>query len=118
MLVLLSACGTGQLVRGGRINQGLLAALEARLSAVRGLQFLRPVTVRAVTPAEIAVIIDQEIAHDLPPPDMERLESIYTTLHLIAPGATIGSSMQKLLTTQLAAFYDTCLLYTSPSPRD
>jgi len=107
VLVLLSACGTGQLLRGGRLNQNLLAALEARLSAVRGLQFLRPVTARAVTPAEIAVIIDQEIARDLPPPDMERLESIYTTLHLIAPGATIGWSMRKLLTTQLAAFYDT-----------
>ena len=107
MLVLLSACGTGQLLRGGRLNQNLLAALEARLSAVRGLQFLHPVTVRAVTPAEIAVIIDQEIARDLPPPDMEHLESVYTALHLVAPGAALGSSMRKLLTTQLAAFYDT-----------
>jgi len=104
VLVLLSACGTGQLLRGGRLNQNLLAALEARLSAVRGLQFLRPVTARAVTPAEIATIIDQEIAHDLPPPDMERLEGIYTSLHLIAPGAAIGSSMRTLLTTQLAAW--------------
>jgi hypothetical protein len=80
VLVLLSACGTGRLVRGGRVNQSLLSGLEARLTAIRGLQFLRPVTVRAVTPAEVAATIDQEIAHDLPPPDMERLESVYTIL--------------------------------------
>src|SRR5262249_16814038 len=53
VLVLLIACGTGQLVRGGRINQDLLAALEARLSAVRGLQFPRPVTPRVLTPPPI-----------------------------------------------------------------
>ena len=106
-MLMLSACGTGRLVRGGQVNQSLLSGLEARLTAIRGLQFLRPVTVRAVTPAEVAATLDQEIAHDLPPPDMERLESVYTTLRLIAPGAALGSSMRKLLTTQLAAFYDT-----------
>ena len=106
-MLTLSACGTGQLVRGGQVNQSLLSGLEARLTAIRGLQFLSPVSVRAVTPAEIAATIDQEIARDLPPPDMEHLESVYTALHLIAPGAALGSSMRKLLTTQLAAFYDT-----------
>ena len=56
--MLLSACGTGRLIRGGQVNQNLLSALEARLTAIRGLQFLRPVTVRAVTPAEIAAILE------------------------------------------------------------
>ena len=106
-MLMLSACGTGRLVRDGQVNQSLLSGLEARLTAIRGLQFLSPVSVRAVTPAEIAATIDQEIARDLPPPDMEHLESVYTALHLIAPGAALGSSMRKLLTTQLAAFYDT-----------
>jgi hypothetical protein len=93
-------------VRDGQVNESLLTALEARLSAVRGLEFRHPVTVRAMGPAEIAATIDEEIAHDLPPADLARLEGVYTTLHLIPPGSALGSSMRRLLTTQLAAFYD------------
>jgi len=89
------------------VNESLTTALEARLSAVRRLAFLRPVTVRAMSPAEVAATIDREIAHDLPPADLARLEGVYKTLHLIPQGSELGSSMRKLLTTQLAAFYDT-----------
>jgi hypothetical protein len=105
-LALANACGPGPLVRHGTVNERLVGLVQRRLSAARGLQFLRPVPSRALPPAGIAAAVDDEIARDVAPADQRRTDRVYAQLGLVPTDTQLAPAMQRLFTTQLAAFYD------------
>ncbi len=106
LLLLAGACGPGPLVRRGGVNQELVARVSDRLVRTRGLAFLRPVPLRAFGPAEVAAAVDAELATALPPAERARIETVYVQLGLLPPEARLAPSLQRLFSTQLAAFYD------------
>ncbi len=105
-LALASGCGPGRLARDGAVNQELVARTERRLVAVRGLEFRRPVPVRAIGPAEVAAVVDQELDRSLSPAQRAHAEVAYAGLGLVPSGTRLEPAMERLFTTQLAAFYD------------
>jgi len=93
-------------VRQGTVNQRLVEQVQQRLAAARGLQFLRPVPVRALPPEGIAAAVSDEIARDVSPEDQRRTDRVYAQLGLVPADTQLAPAMQRLFTTQLAAFYD------------
>jgi hypothetical protein len=109
MLVVLataSACGPGRLVRRGAVNDVLVTQVGQRLVATRGLDFTRPVPTRALAPADVSAVIANEVSRTLSPEDRTRAELVYGRLGLVPAGTELEPAMQRLFTTQLAAFYD------------
>ena len=94
-------------MRHGRVNDALVAAVTARLEAARHLELKHPVPTRALGPAEVAAVVDQDLARTFPPAARERTESVYEQVALVPSGTRLGPAMERMLTTQLAAFYDT-----------
>lgn len=105
-LVLGSGCGPGRLVRRGHVNDTLLAGIQGRLSAVRGLEFRRPVPARALDERGVTQVLAEEIARGAAPADRARLDTVFSQLGLVEPGTRLEPAMQRLFATQLAAFYD------------
>jgi hypothetical protein len=101
-----TACGPGKLVRHGKVNDDFVAAVKARLAAVRHLEFTRPVPTRALGPAEIAAAVDADLKRTFPPADRERTEATYALVGLVPQGTHLEPAMQRMLASQLAAFYD------------
>lgn len=105
-LALASACGPGRLVRQGTVNDELVARMQRRLAVVRGLDFRRPVPTRALGAKEIAAVIEDEMARSIAPAERERADLVYAQLGLVPAGTRLEPAMERLFTTQLAAFYD------------
>ena len=74
--------------------------------AVRHLEFTGPVPTRALSPDEIAAAVDADLMRTFPPADRERTESAYALVGLVPQGTRLGPAMQRMLSSQLAAFYD------------
>lgn len=106
VLAAASACGPGRLVRHGAVNAELVTQVRQRLVAARGLDFTRPVPTRALAPADVSAAVGDELARSLSPEDRTRAELVYAHLALVPPGTQLEPAMQRLFTTQLAAFYD------------
>jgi hypothetical protein len=104
--VVAAACGQSGLVRHGKVNDDLVAAVTARLEAVRHLALEHPVPTRALGPAEVAAVVDQDLARTFPPGGRERTETVYAQVGLVPSGLRLAPAMEHMLTTQLAAFYD------------
>ncbi len=105
-LAVASACGPGRLVRHGTVNEELVTLVGRRLVAARGLDFTRPVPIRALGPADVAAAVGGELSRSLTPEDRGRAELVYTQVGLVPPGTHLEPAMERLFTTQLAAFYD------------
>jgi hypothetical protein len=93
-------------VRHERVNDDLVAAVALRLEAARHLALKHPVPTRALGPAEIAAAIDADLRRTFPPGDRERTEATYELVGLVPSGTRLEPAMERMLTTQLAAFYD------------
>jgi hypothetical protein len=93
-------------VRRGRVNDDLVAAVAVRLEAARHLQLKHPVPTRALGPAEIAAVVDADLMRTFPPGDRARTEATYELVGLVPSGTRLEPAMERMLTTQLAAFYD------------
>lgn len=105
-LAVANACGPGRLVRHGNVNEALVTLVRQRLVATRGLDFTRPVPIRALTPAEVTAAVGDELARSVSPEDRQRTELVYGRFGLVPPGTHLEPAMERLFTTQLVAFYD------------
>jgi hypothetical protein len=94
------------LVRHGRVNDDLVAAVTARLEVARHLRLKHPVPTRALGPAEIAAAVDADLQRTFPAGDRARTEATYEFVGLVPSGTRLEPAMERMLTTQLAAFYD------------
>ncbi len=99
-----SACGLA--ARRGRVDDRQVARVTARVSAVRGLPALRPVPVRILGPDEVAERVGNELADSVAPSDRARIDVVFAQVGLVTPGTRLDAATKRLLSTQLAAFYD------------
>jgi hypothetical protein len=105
-VLLAVACGPGALVRRGTINTEVLSSVARTLERVRGLRFTAEVPGRLLDDAEVATLLESELARELPPGDLAHLTAIYRRLGFLAPEAALEPAFQELYTDQLAALYD------------
>lgn len=102
----MAGCARGGLVQDGAVHDALVHDVKARLSAVRGLEFRRPVPVRILDEQAVSALLAQEIGRSATPGDRTHLETAFAQLGLVAPGTRLEPAMQELFSRQLAAFYD------------
>lgn len=100
------ACGRGRVSRSDRVDDRLVADVTVRLSAVRGLAVRRSVAVRVLDPDEVAARVGDELADNVSAPDRNRIDVVFAQVGLISPGTRLGTATKRLLSSQLAAFYD------------
>jgi hypothetical protein len=93
-------------VRHGRVNDDLVASVTARLEVARHLRLKHPVPTRALGPAEIAAAVDADLQRTFPAGERARTEATYELVGLVPSGTRLEPAMERMLTTQLAAFYD------------
>jgi hypothetical protein len=105
-VMLTVGCARGRLVQRGQVNDALVKDVQARLTAVRGLPFRRPVPARVLDEQALSQLLAEEIGRSAGPTDREHLDTAFAQLGLVAPGTRLEPAMQRLFTRQLAAFYD------------
>lgn len=88
------------------MNDDLVAAVATRLEGARHLPLKHPVPTRALGPAEIAAAVDADLQRTFPAGDRARTEATYELVGLVPSGTRLEPAMERMLTTQLAAFYD------------
>jgi hypothetical protein len=102
----LGACGPGPIVRRGALNAPLYATVEGGVERVRGLRFTAAVPVRVLDDAGVAALLDEEIAREFRPGDLERMQAAYARLGLLPAAPPIRPLVEQLYATQMAALYD------------
>jgi hypothetical protein len=102
----LGGCTSGRLVRHGRVNDDALADLRARLVAIRGLAFTKPVVPLAMTPEEIRRVLVDDIDQTWAPGDLERMDKVYQRLGLLPADSRLRDVMLGLYQEEAAGFYD------------
>jgi hypothetical protein len=106
LAVAVAACGPGRVVRSGRVNVVLLERVARALERVRGLRFASAVPATLLDDAEVAALIERELAREFAPGDLERLGTIYARLGLTTPGTALEPALRELYGDQIAALYD------------
>jgi hypothetical protein len=104
--VLAVACGPGSIVRKNAVDTAVLASVERTVERVRGLRFTAPVPGQVLDEAEVAALLDGELAREFPPGELERLQAVYTRLGFLAPGTQLKAALQELYADQIAALYN------------
>src|SRR5262249_52467975 len=74
--------------------------------AIRGLAFTAEVPGKLLDDAEVAALLDRELAREFQPGDLERLSAVYQRLGFLAPGTQLKTAFEELYGDQLAALYD------------
>jgi len=106
LTALLVACGPGPVVRHGVLDTQVLDTIERGLVRVRGLEFTAPVPGRILDDAAVARLLDDELAEEFRPGDLERLAAVYARLGLLPAGTDLHRVFEELYADQLAALYD------------
>ena len=106
LLISLVGCANYRLVRDGKIQTNDSEEVKTQLAAIRGLRFLQPVPVAAVTRAEARGILEKELRRQYSASDLATLSRMYQALGLLPPGTDLERSFLDLYAGQLAGFYD------------
>jgi hypothetical protein len=104
--LVLAACGPGRVVRHGEIDTNVLGVVEQGVERVRGLRFTAPVPGRVLDEAGVKRMLDDDLAQEFKPGDLERLSATYARLGLLPPGTALAPVLQELYTDELGALYD------------
>ncbi len=105
-LVIGPGCGPGPIIRHGGVDTGVLRWVERGLERTRGLDFTADVPARLLDDAEVAALLDRELAREFQPGDLDRLSAVYQRLGMLPPGAALEPAIHELYADQLAALYD------------
>jgi len=105
-VALATACGTGRIVRSGQVDTAALEKVQRGLELVRGLRFTSPVPARVLDDAEVAALIERELAREFRPGELDRLGTIYGRLGLLTAGTHLEVALRELYGDQIAALYD------------
>jgi len=102
---LLSGCAV-KLIPPGAAGEQALQPIESKLADLRHLQFLAPVPVTQVTPAQVRSLLAEEIDREEPPEKLEAERQLYLGLGLISPQDDLRQTLLDLYSQEVAAFYD------------
>lgn len=83
-----------------------VAALSARVEALRGLRFKRPVAVQLVSPQGARAYFVERAAKVWPPDRVQLDQAVYAHLGLIPPGTDLMKIFLDLLEEQARGYYD------------
>jgi hypothetical protein len=101
-----AACGGGRMVRSGQVNAPALEKVERGLAHVRGLPFTQPVPAKVLDDAQVAALIERELALEFRPGELERLSLVYARLGFTDPDTALEPALRELYGDQIAALYD------------
>ncbi len=102
----LVGCAGYRLVQEGKVQTSDAEDVKARLVAVRGLSFMKPVPLAAVDPGEARAILERELRHQYSADDLAALSRTYEALGLLPPDTDLERSLLDLYARQLVGFYD------------
>jgi hypothetical protein len=105
-IALAIACGPGPIVRHGAINEPALDRVAKGLARVRGLDFKAPVPARILDDAGVRQMLDDDLAQEFKPGELEHLSAVYARLGFLPAGAELRPILEELYADQIAAFYD------------
>ncbi len=105
-LLLATGCGGYRIVRNGAIQMSAADNVKRRLVAIRGLRFLTPVPLVAVSAADARAMLEREVRHQFAPGELAAISRVYIALGLLPAGTDLESAFLDLYSTQLAGFYD------------
>jgi hypothetical protein len=100
------ACGPGPIVRRGAINTPALDRVARGLERVRGLRFTAPVPGRVMDDAAVRRMLDEDLAEEFKPGELENLTAVYARLGYLQPGVELRAVLEELYADQIAALYD------------
>jgi hypothetical protein len=86
---------------------GRLRELTRTTERLRGLEFRREVKSGALDSAGVRRWIDREMAAELPPAAIARLQTALAAFGFVPPGFDLGRFLPDLLSEQIGGFYDT-----------
>ena len=104
--LLLAGCTRGRLVRGDRVDQDGLAAVERSIVAIRGRALRERVPAVVLDPAGLRAMIANDVDASFAPGDIERVEAVYAQLGLLPPNTSLRAAIERLYEAEGAAFYD------------
>ncbi|MBI4576214.1 MAG: hypothetical protein HY722_08135 [Planctomycetes bacterium] len=81
-------------------------AVQARVAAIRGLEFRAEVAKGVKDPAELAAYLRAGLDRDFPAEQAAGYAQVYRTLGLIPEDLDLRAAVEALLTEQIAGFYD------------
>src|SRR5205814_76764 len=84
----------------------IVTETEHEDASIRGLQYLHPVAVRAVTHAQLAAGIEKQFAHSFPTAHVGRESLALQTIGALPKTTSLGEAIQKFQTTQVIGYYD------------
>jgi len=82
------------------------ARINAQVQAIRGLDELKPIVPKIVSPDELATVLRASIDRDYPPARIAANETLYKALGLMAQDAKLADVFSELLESQVAGLYD------------
>jgi hypothetical protein len=105
-IVVAIGCGPGPIVRHGQINEPALDHVARGLERVRGLRFTTPVPGRVLDDAAVRRLLDDDLAQEFKPGELEHLTAVYARLGYLQPGVELRAVLEELYADQIAALYD------------
>jgi hypothetical protein len=95
--------------RGQGVDPALTAAVDSilpKLEVLSGLKKLRPVTLSEQTRDQLRVYVEQRLAEEMPPAELEGIRKTYVALGLIPDSLNIKALLLDLYQEQVAGYYD------------
>jgi hypothetical protein len=82
------------------------AQINAQVQAIRGLDELKPIVPKIVSPAELSTVLRKSLDTDYPPAKIAADETLYKALGLLPADAKLADVFIELLESQVAGLYD------------
>jgi hypothetical protein len=82
------------------------AQINAQVQAIRGLDELKPIVPKIVSPAELSTVLRSSLDTDYPPAKIAADETLYKALGLLPAEAKLADVFIELLESQVAGLYD------------
>jgi hypothetical protein len=95
--------------RGQDVDPALTATVDSmlpKLEVLAGLKKLRPVTLSEQSRDQLRIYIEQRLAEEMPPAELEGIRKTYVALGLIPDSLNIKALLLDLYQEQVAGYYD------------
>lgn len=115
LLAVSSGCSY-YIVRGGKVDQKLVAEIKREVEEIRGLKFTRQVEVALIDEERLKSYLEEELGASFPADTFSHLESASVRLGLLPQGVNLKQDCTELFTKQVVGFYNfrTKELYLTP----
>jgi hypothetical protein len=91
------------------VDPALAAAVDSlmpRLEQLSGLRKLKPITMRQQSRADLTKYVEQRLAEEMPPEELNGLRAAYAALGLVPDTINLKQLLLDLYTEQVAGYYD------------